>query len=210
VTNLIVIAPVCCDATLRLDARASTDVDNDPLTYIWLTGTNILSTDAITTNRFQPGSHEITLVVSDGNLTSSTNLTVEIVTCGEAAQYLKTLVGASIAEPRDRMPLANWLRQAEESFARCHVAQGIQFLELFKRRVTDRLLRNDPELATSLIEAAEAIIEAAPDCDPCRRLGRPFPRSHQHPDHQDHNDRDNQSDNDRGSQGQGGTPKSGR
>jgi hypothetical protein len=172
VTNTIIIAPACCAATLRLDASQSSDAENDPLTYVWLVGTNILSTDVIVTNQFQPGTHEITLIVSDGVATDTKTITVEILKTSEAVGYLTLLVEAGITERNLRMPLLNWLRQAGDSFDRCHVEQGIHFLELFKDRVAERLGTSDPELAKSLMATAEAIMEAAPDCDPSQRLGR--------------------------------------
>ena len=193
VTNTIVIAPVCCTATVRLDASQSRDVENDALTYAWLVGTNVLSTEVIVTNRFQPGTHEITLIVSDGTEAVSKTLTVEIITSSEAVDYLKLLVEAGVTEPRTRMPLLNWLRQAGDFFDRCHVEPGVHFLELFKDRVAERLGTSDPELAKSLIDTAEAIIEAAPDCDPCQRLGR---KDRQHDRDRDRKDRDGRNDQD--------------
>ena len=172
ITNLVSIAPVCCEATLRLDASKSTDVENDALTYTWLEGTNILSTEVVVTNRFKPGAHEFTLLVNDGKDVTAASVTVEIITSAEAVAFLKGLVEAGIPEHRDRVPLVNWLREAGKAFDRCKVDQGVKFLELFNQRVQDRIAPTDAELATALMETATAIIEAAPDCDPCHRLGR--------------------------------------
>lgn len=196
VTNTIVIAPVCCPATLRLDASQSSDVENDPLTYAWVVGTNVISTEVIVTNRFEPGTHEITLIVSDGTEAVSKTITVEIITSSEAVDYLKLLVEAGVTEPRTRMPLLNWLRQAGDFFDRCHVEPGVHFLELFKQRVAERLGTSDPELAKSLINTAEAIIEAAPDCDPCHRLGRKNRKHDRDNDRKDRDDRDGRNDQD--------------
>lgn len=173
-TNTITIAPVCCAATLRLDASRTSDAENDLLTYAWLVGTNVLSSEAVTTNRFAPGTHEIILLLSDGRETVTKSITVEILTSSEAVGYLKLLVESGVRETRTRrMPMLNWLRQAGDAFDRCHVEQGVHFLEMFKVLVAERLSLSDPDLATSLIETTDAILEAAPDCDPCHRLGRP-------------------------------------
>jgi hypothetical protein len=185
VTNLITIAPVCCAATLRLDGSQSSDVENDPLTYLWLAGTNVLSTDAILTNHFLLGTHEITLVVSDGAATTNTMTTVEIITANEAVDFLRDLTDAGVTEQRLRGPLLVWLRLANESFEHCRVELGVSFLELYVRRVQDRLMAHDPVLATNLINTAEAIIEAAPDCDPCQRLGRHHRRERNDRDRRD-------------------------
>lgn len=213
-TNTIAIAPVCCAATLRLDASLSSDAENDPLTYAWLAGTNVLSSEAITTNRFEPGTHEITLVVSDGHETVTKSITVEILTSSEAVGYLKLLVEAGVTQTRTRMPMLNWLRQAGDAFDRCHVEQGVHFLKMFKALVAERLSASDPDLATSLIETTEAILEAAPDCDPCHRLGRHH-RKHGDGDRDGHdqpreerensgrNQRDSEPKSDRGGQSRG-------
>lgn len=172
VTNFIAIAPACCDATLRLDASDSTDVENDPLSYAWVEGTNVLATGVTVTNRFKPGTHEIILLVSDGPNVTAATMTVEIITPAEGVAFLKTLVEEGITDHRTRAPLVNWLRQAGEAFECCQVEQGVKFLELFKNRVQSRIAPKDAELAAALIETTSAIIEAAPDCDPCHRLGR--------------------------------------
>lgn len=173
VTNIVSLAPACCPATLRLDASQSTDAEHDALTYLWLAGTNVLSTDVIATNRFQPGTHEITLVVSDGSESVTETVTVEIITPAEAVAFLQTLVEEGFAETRTQVPLVNWLRQAGAAFETCQVEQGVRFLEMFKDRVESRLASDYPELAASLVATARAIIAAAPDCDPAERLGRP-------------------------------------
>jgi hypothetical protein len=172
VTNIVSLAPACCPATLRLDASQSTDAEHDALTYLWLAGTNVLSTDVTATNRFQPGTHEITLVVSDGSESGTETVTVEIITPAEAVAFLKTLVEEGFAEPRTQVPLVNWLRQAGAAFETCQVEQGVRFLEMFKERVESRLASDHPELAASLVATARAIMAAAPDCDPAERLGR--------------------------------------
>jgi hypothetical protein len=218
-TNTIAIAPVCCAATLRLDASLSSDAENDPLTYAWLAGTNVLSSEAITTNRFEPGTHEITLVVSDGHETVTKSITVEILTSSEAVGYLKLLVEAGVTQTRTRMPMLNWLRQAGDAFDRCHVEQGVHFLKMFKALVAERLSASDPDLATSLIETTEAILEAAPDCDPCHRLGRHH-RKHGDGDRDGHgqpreerensgrNQRDSEPKSNRGGQSRGDAERS--
>ena len=193
VTNTVLIAPACCDATLLLDGSQSTDVENDALTYIWLDGTNVIATAATVTNRFRPGTHNITLVVSDGITADMQTMIVEIITPSEAVAFLKSLVEDSITERRLRSPLVAWLRGAEESFERCHVELGVRFLEMFQQRVRDRIAPNDAELAQQLVDTAQAIIDAAPDCEPCHRLGRKGKRGHH--DHDDHGrDRDERRD----------------
>lgn len=194
ITNLVSIAPVCCAATLRLDASQSSDVENEPLSYAWLIGTNVVSTEAISTNRLAPGTYEITLIVSDGTTAAHQTRTVEILTATETVDYLTQLVEAGVNSRSTRSPLLNWLRETGKSFDRCHVEQGVHFLELFRDRVADRIKPTDPELAQSLMDTATAIIEAAPDCDPCQRLGR---KDRKHGRDHDRDERDGRNGRDR-------------
>jgi hypothetical protein len=103
------------------------------------------------------------------------------------------------------MPLLNWLRHASDFFDRCQVEQGVHFLEMFKARVEERLAATDPELATSLMDTAAAIIEAAPDCDPCHRLGR---QDSKHENNQPRDERDERGNS--GNKDRGPDSKSGR
>lgn len=216
VTNLVSIAPVCCAATLRLDASQSGDVENEPLSYAWLIGTNVVSAEAIVTNRLAPGTYEITLIVSDGTTAAHQTRTVEIITATETVDYLIQLVEAGVTSRNLRSPLLNWLRETGKSFDRCHVEQGVHFLELFRDRVADRIQPTDPELAQSLMDTATAIIEAAPDCDPCHRLGRKdrkHGRDHDRDDRDGRNGRDDRDrhddrDNDRNDRNRSGDRKS--
>lgn len=183
VTNQVLIAPVCCLATVRLDASQSTDAEGDPLSYAWLIGTNVIGTDAVITNYLQPGSWPIQLLVSDGTNVTSTITTLEVISPSEAIEFATDLVAEGVRERRDRMVLLNWLREANKAFVRCDVSQGVHFLQLFKNRVADHITPRDPALAEALQLVASGIIEAAPDCDPCHRLGRPkSKREHEHRD----------------------------
>jgi len=200
VTNIVALAPACCDATLRLDASESSDAENTPLSYAWVVGTNVLSNEMIVTNRFKPGTHEFTLLVSDGTNVTTASVIVEIITPTEAVAFLKTLVEEGITERRQRIVLLNWLRQAGDAFERCHVEQGVHFLELFQRRVQDRIAPTDVALAKALHDTAAVIIEAAPDCDPCHRLGRDRHKG-RHEGH-DRPNRGNDRDRDGGDRGE--------
>lgn len=57
--------------TLVIDGRCSTDPDSDPLTYQWKEGTTALGSSSTIAPTLNPGTHDITLTVSDGLLTNS-------------------------------------------------------------------------------------------------------------------------------------------
>ncbi len=57
--------------TIVVDGRCSTDPDNDPLTYSWKEGATSLGNTSTIAPTLAPGTHDITLTVSDGALTNS-------------------------------------------------------------------------------------------------------------------------------------------
>ncbi len=68
-------------ATINLDGSASTDPDNDPLTYTWKDGATIIATTAVASVPLGIGSHSIVLTVNDGKGgTSSTTPQTVVVT----------------------------------------------------------------------------------------------------------------------------------
>jgi len=74
-------------STVNLDASDSSDIDGDGLTYIWIDslGANIPSGVTPTVEFTTPGVHEITLTVSDGNLSDTDIVIVNVETldnCG--------------------------------------------------------------------------------------------------------------------------------
>jgi hypothetical protein len=201
VTNLVSIAPVCCVATLRLDASRSTDAENEPLEFAWLHGTNVLSNASVFTNQFLPGTHEITLLVADPSQIVTQTVTVEIITAVEAVELLQALVESNIPDRPEQVPLVNWLREAGKAFAKCKVDQGVRFLEKFQERVRDRVSPADPELGAHLIQTAQSIIEVAADCGPGDGTDRPDHPKKDDDDDDDDDDVEDDDDRDRGSNG---------
>ena len=67
-------------ATINLDGSASTDPDNDPLTYSWTDGGQVIATTAVASVPLGIGAHSIVLTVNDGkggtNSTAAQSVTV--------------------------------------------------------------------------------------------------------------------------------------
>jgi len=62
-----------------LDGSNSSDIDGSIVSYLWREGTTELSTNSIFSNIFTPGTHTITLQVTDnGNLISTDTITITI------------------------------------------------------------------------------------------------------------------------------------
>ncbi|MCX6120405.1 MAG: FG-GAP-like repeat-containing protein [Ignavibacteriales bacterium] len=64
---------------VTLNGSASSDPDGDALTYSWNEGTNILGTGVQLAVTLPVGTHTITLVVSDGHLTASDDVIINVV-----------------------------------------------------------------------------------------------------------------------------------
>jgi hypothetical protein len=164
-TNTVLISPACCDTTLVLDGSQSSDVENVPLTYIWMDGTNVIGTTATFTNRFAPGVHEFALIVSDGELTGTELLTVEILKTEEAVLHLQTLVQASSLARNEKASLINWLRVTIKALERCEVDQAVKFLERFEGRVAERISVISAKDAERWLTISQAIREVAGLCE---------------------------------------------
>ncbi len=65
-------------ASVTLDGRGSTDADNDPLTYSWSLGGNVVSTNATFTTSLGGGTHTFTLTVSDGKASSTDDVVISV------------------------------------------------------------------------------------------------------------------------------------
>jgi hypothetical protein len=70
---------VDCQAQVTLNGSASTDPDNDPLTFEWNMGSTVLGTNAILTTSLPLGTNVVTLKVSDPcNASSQANVVVTV------------------------------------------------------------------------------------------------------------------------------------
>ena len=198
-TNTVLISPACCDTTLVLDASQSSDVENTPLTYIWLDGTNVIATTATFTNRFAPGVHELALIVSDGELTGTELLTLEILKTEEAVLHLQTLVQTSSLARNEKAALINWLSVTIKALEHCNVDQAVKFLERFEGRVAERISVINAKNAERWITISQAIRAVAGLCDPADRPRHDDDKDKDQPKH----DKSDQEKSDRDPSGRG-------
>ncbi len=159
-TNLVVISPNNTNATVVLDGSLSTDVENDPLQYTWLEGTNVIAAGVLAANVLPVGSHAITLLVTDGTDVALDTVTVEVITPAQSVEILVAMVKeASLSKKREKELLAS-LREGAHAFQKNKLAQGIKRLTSFQDKVRKRIAPSDPVLADQLINAAQVIIDA--------------------------------------------------
>ena len=160
VTNLTVIAPDGTNASLVLDGSQSSDVENDPLTYLWFDGTNAVASVVTATNLMATGPHAVTLQVNDGTETVSDTVTVDVLTPAESVGVVVLLVTDSKLDRASRHSLIVSLRAAMASFERDDPIPAVNQLQAFQNKVLAQAMPQDPRLARQLLEAAEIIIEA--------------------------------------------------
>jgi hypothetical protein len=156
----VVIAPCDGNATVVLDASLSSDVENDPLQYSWMEGTNLLATGQVVTNFFEVGTHSIVLTVDDGSASGSATLVLEVITPAQAVAELILFVEESGLARNQKQPLLASLNAAAASFARCHIIPGINQLEAFQNKIDAQIKPLNPALAEELFRISEEIIAA--------------------------------------------------
>jgi hypothetical protein len=160
VTNWVVLAAVCDDARVTLDGSASRDVENDALSYTWLEGTNQIASGVIATNLFSPGSHELSLQVSDGQAVGVTAATVEVIMPEQGLGILIVLLQDANLGRNNLRPLVASLKNAAAAFERCDAKPGINQLEAFRNKVRAQIAPLNPALAKQLEEAIEQLLRA--------------------------------------------------
>jgi len=106
------------------------------------------------------GCHSITLCVSDGRAASSCNLSVCVISAGEAVEECVTLVENTDLGRKNKRPLIASLKAATAAFDRGNFTAGLNILEAFQNKVGAQIARDNPAAATALIECAQRIIDA--------------------------------------------------
>ncbi len=165
-----IISPDNLSARAVLDGSRSSDPHNDPLTYSWLDGGAVIGGGVLATNTLAVGSHNISLVVSDGQLSSTHTVAVEVLTPCEALGELAGAVEAAKLRKRQAKPLLEKLREACAAFkhgfrsrhhdSQEHFKHAIHELLEFQHEVREELGRANPALAALLIDGAQEIIDA--------------------------------------------------
>jgi poly(3-hydroxybutyrate) depolymerase len=161
-TDLLVIAPDNEQATVVFDGSRSHDVDDAHFNYFWYQGTNVFSTNAVTTNLLCLGTHEVTLKLDDTYPlgTNTAKVTVEVITPAEAVVIIIGLLDDANLPRNRRQPLLASLAAAAASFERGHFTPGANQLEAFQHKVRAQVMPSAPQLALDLTSAAQTILDA--------------------------------------------------
>jgi len=180
ITNLIILAPVGENARAVLDAAQSWDVENDPLQYFWSEGTNTFASGVHVTNEFAPGSHTVTLTVSDGQITGTAATEFEVLRPAEAVGFLIAAIEDSDVGQRHATPLIASLRNAAKSFENGNAPAGINQLQAFQNKVQAQIAPSRPSLAAQWIAETHQIIDVV--SQPEKPLASNSPRPGRAPD----------------------------
>ncbi|MDB6024679.1 MAG: domain containing protein, partial [Verrucomicrobiales bacterium] len=159
-SNLVVIAGNGTNAPVVLNGKASSDPDNDPLTFAWLDGTNFLSSAALTTNTLNVGTHEIQLSVNDGGSTASVVTNIQVISTGSSLEALIAFVKSTHLNPRNEQSLLASLYAAQSSLAKGSIDGAISHLVNFQSKVRSQIAPINPTLAQKFIRDSQAVINA--------------------------------------------------
>jgi hypothetical protein len=164
----VVISSNGTNACLSLDGTMSSDLDSDPLTYSWVVvlgnGSTVpLASGATATACLEVGTYTVRLIVDDGQCARSADVTVEIITAGEAIDVLIDKVNNSSIERKNKRPFIASLKAAVASFDRGSCNSGSNQLKAFTNKVRAQVSRSNPDVAAEWIALANAIL-AQIDC----------------------------------------------
>ncbi len=159
-TRLRYIAARDGSARVVLDGSRSSDPDSDTLNFLWLENGATVATGTVSTAVLNIGTHQISLVVSDGSLTATNTITVHVITAAEAVRDLALQVRDASVPSKYKHPLVEPLEDASEAFHRGHFAQGIKHLREFEEEVREHVASRYSAIAQGLAQSAQEIIDA--------------------------------------------------
>jgi hypothetical protein len=148
-------------AWVRLDGSRSHDHDDDPLYFEWYLGDTWLATGMLATIQLGIGSHVITLNVSDGTLTTSDTITVEVIPASHAIGSVMDQIAQSLIAKGQATALQGMLQSAVKALARNQPDQAIHHLVVFQDQLSIRSGRQiDADTAQGLHLQTEVILDA--------------------------------------------------
>jgi hypothetical protein len=158
------------NALAVLDGSRSSDVDNDPLQFLWTERGVAIATGMVTTVTLPIGSHGITLRVSDGLAAATDAVTIDILAGTHTVQDLINLVKNSGLSKKRIHSLLEALDDVYEDIQRGKTKHAIEDLHEFQNRVRAQIRRSDPVLAAKLIHEAQLIIDSIGERPPKPKL----------------------------------------
>jgi hypothetical protein len=166
-----VIAPNNAAAMVLLDGRRSTDPEDDPLSFAWtVAGTPVppqpSDLPGTVTALLPVGTHLVTLVVNDGELSATNTVTVRVLAPADAVAALAAQVSAANLSKKVERELLKDLERAGKEFDHGHIPEGVHALREFEAAVRKWAAKGalNAALAASWLAEAERIIAAVSLC----------------------------------------------
>ena len=156
-----VVSPNNVNARVALDGSRSSDIENDPLQFLWFADGSplALTNGRVTVATLSVGTHDLLLRVDDGSDISSSHVTVQIITAATAVSELTVSVQklnvSKLAEALSR------LGAAKKAFEDGAFASGVKQLQSFQKSIRGLVVSKvlEPAVADRLILAAQQLIE---------------------------------------------------
>ena len=162
VTFLGDLAVITLDGAVVLDGSQSTDVDNDPLQYLWSTGDppEAFAAGVRVTNEFASGSHQIVLEVSDGTAIGADSVSLNVLLPCDAINLLIIRIEDASLRRQTKRALIRYLHMACDAFQHGRVDRSIDLLQNFQGKVAAQASEIDPVLADLLLGSTQTLIDA--------------------------------------------------
>ena len=162
-TTILIVANEHDHGCVILDGRLSSDADGDALTYSWLAdgGLTPIAVRALTTNCFDIGEHDVTLVVDDGTCLGMKTIHFEVVTACDLVENLISDINNSTLPRNKKRPLIDSLKKICKQFEKDKKNKfkyAIKKLEDFQKKVKKEL-KSYPVYSVQFTAEAQAIID---------------------------------------------------
>ena len=157
---LAVLAINNSNAPIVLDGSLSTDADNDALQYCWMEGsTTPFATGVKVCRAFCVGSHNLSLVVSDGRLSDMVSFRVEVVTPSAVLEDMVPLIDAA-RTPKVPHSIYSSLEAAQAAFDTGDTRTALNRLDTLQGKIRNQLAPYDPATAALLNDLIQSLINA--------------------------------------------------
>ena len=157
-TPTLFLSPNGSNAPVVLDGSRSSDPDGDTLQYLWFLGDFAapVATGIVATVVLPVGTNSISLVVSDGIAAATNTILVQVITLAQAVDNLVAAVTNNVSRSQ---PLIASLSAAIASIDRSNPTAAINQLRAFQEQIRAQLQPLDPDLAQTMLQASQAVID---------------------------------------------------
>jgi hypothetical protein len=136
-------------ASVTLDASASSDADNDPLTFEWKVDGLPVSAEPVATAELAIGKHAVGLKANDGKASDWKEIEIEVVSAIGSLNFLLNVVVDSAIPTKSKTPLLASLSAAEAALHRGNQIAALNQLAAFENKLSAQIASSYPDLAAA-------------------------------------------------------------